>query len=350
MTRQRMTAAVSTGLFVVLLAVVSLVPVPFVTRSPGDAVDLFSRTEDNEPVLSVTQVTTYPIEGHIELPSVAVTSQDGYVTLPQAFFAYLNPSEQVVRRQIVYPLGNPNTQIQADSPQSLENVERNAVIAALREANQTVMPHPVVSQISNSGPAYGKLQTGDLIYSINGTDVRQRSDVVATITAMDPGSVARLVVSRNHVFVTVDITTVADQDDPTMARIGIDTEDSYEHDANVSFKLDYQRVGSSAGLSLALAVYDTLTSESLTGGHSISAMGEVTASGEISTVSTAVQKVKSAERAGAEAMVVPSSNCSDLADVDTSMTLIRAGTLSEAIANLSVWRNSQGEVPTCQMT
>lgn len=59
MTKQTWTAAVAAVLFVALAAVVSLVPVPFVSWSAGATVNLFEPVDD-QPRVDITGVETFP--------------------------------------------------------------------------------------------------------------------------------------------------------------------------------------------------------------------------------------------------------------------------------------------------
>ncbi len=80
MTKQTWTATVSAVLFVVLAAVIALVPVPYVTWSPGGTHDLLGQVTgtDGNSVAAITvsgpEVTTHPTTGQLRMTTVAVTS------------------------------------------------------------------------------------------------------------------------------------------------------------------------------------------------------------------------------------------------------------------------------------
>ena len=73
MTKQGWTATVSTALFVLLIALISLMPVPFVSWTPGEVTDLLG-DRDGQPVLQISGASTYPTNGQLQLTTVAVTS------------------------------------------------------------------------------------------------------------------------------------------------------------------------------------------------------------------------------------------------------------------------------------
>ncbi|MGB3954875.1 MAG: PDZ domain-containing protein [Brooklawnia sp.] len=348
MTKQGWTATVSTALFVVLIALVSLIPVPFVSWTPGKATNVLG-AEDGEPVLQISGATTYPTEGELQLATVAVTRRESDMSLPQAFIAYLLPAQTVLPREVVYPIGRPATQQQANAVQQMVTSQREAVVAALVEAGIPVTPLPLVTQVSSSGPAYGKVEVGDLVTSVDGSVVSRRADVQAVLAQVVPGTVVRLGLVRANRQFEVSVTTVAAQDDPSVAKLGIELENSYQHSVQVEFGVDPEVVGPSGGLAFGLAVYEALTPGSLIDGRNVAATGVVSASGEVGGIGALRQKIRGAERAGAEIMLVPAGNCADAQGFKTSMTLVRVTTLRDAAASLELLKHpsTAEQVPRC---
>ncbi len=347
MTKQGWTATVSTALFVALIGMISFIPVPFVSWTPGEAINLLGTAQ--APVLRISGASTYPTTGQLQLTTVAVTSQDAHMSLPQAFLAYVLPTQTVLPREVVYPIGRPSTQQQANDDQQMVTSQRDAVVAALVEAGIPVTPLPLVTQVSSSGPAYGKVEIGDLVSSVNGSVVSRRAEVLTVLEQVEPGTVVRLGLIRQNRQMEVSITTVASQDDPKVAKLGLDVANSYQHSVNVEFDLDNDVVGPSGGLAFALALYDQLTPGSLVEGRNLAATGVISASGEVGSIGALRQKVRSAERSGADTMLVPASNCADIEGFRTSMSIVKTTTLGEAITSLELLKDpsTAGQVPRC---
>lgn len=348
MTKQGWTATVSTALFVVLIALVSLIPVPFVSWTPGGTTNLLPGPT-GAGVLKITGASTYPTTGQLQLTTVAVTRQDADMSLPQAFLSYVLPAQTVLPRDVVYPIGRPSTQQQADDVRQMATSQRDAVVAALVAAGLPVTPLPVVVQVSSSGPAYGKVEVGDLIVSVAGSVVSRRSEVQTVLSQVEPGTVVRLGLLRANRQIEVAVTTVAAQDDPRVAKLGLEMENSYQHSVEVAFNLDGELVGPSGGLAFALSIYDELTPGSLIDGRNVAATGVISASGEVGSIGALRQKVRSAERAGAEIILVPASNCPDIDGFRTSMTVVKAATLADAITSLELLKDpiTATQVPRC---
>ena len=74
-TKQTWTATVSAVLFVVLAAVIALVPVPYVTWSPGTTYDLFARTAQGEDTITISGADTFPTTGQLRMTTVSVRGQ-----------------------------------------------------------------------------------------------------------------------------------------------------------------------------------------------------------------------------------------------------------------------------------
>lgn len=348
MTRQGWTATVSTALFVMLMSLVALLPVPFVGWKPGNATNLLGQ-DGGQPRIRISGIPTYDTPGQVQLTTVDITRADAAVTLPQAFLYYLLPDQQVFPREIVYPIGMPGAQAQAVDTTQMTNSQRDAVVAALAQAGVPIVRQPVVTQVSSSGPAYGKVNQGDFITTVNGVPVQRRTDVQNALGGVAPGTIVRLGLVRNGQGLEAAVTTVASQDDPSIAKLGVTTENSYQHSVDVQFGMNGQLVGSSGGLALALAIYDEVTSGNVVAGRNVAATGLISSTGEVGSVGAVRQKLRGAEQAGAQIMLVPESNCADIAGLTTRMTIVKVTTLQDAINSLETLKNpaSAGTVPRC---
>ena len=75
MTRQTWTAFVSALAFICLAVLLVVVPVPFVSWSPGGTRDTLGNV-DNEPMIKVQGIDTYPTTGRLDMTIVAITPAD----------------------------------------------------------------------------------------------------------------------------------------------------------------------------------------------------------------------------------------------------------------------------------
>lgn len=352
MTKQTWTATVSAVLFVVLAAVIALVPVPYVTWSPGGTHDLLGQV-DGTDVITITGAQTYPTTGQALMTTVAVTAPDSTLSLPEAFFAYWLPSREVLPRVAVYPEGEDSSDITQGESQLMTDSQSEAVVAALRQAGIQVHVWPMVESVTASGPANEILKPGDLIQSVtsNGSTLTATSIQVVQDMVADAG-VGRPVdfsVLRDGQEVKVTVTTRATTANPDKPVIGVTLTTGYTYGPKVAFSIDPAVGGSSAGLMFALAIADKLTSTDLTASRVIAGTGTIAADGTVGVIGGVQEKIAGAVRDGATIFLLPRKNCVDVGTPPPGIRLVPVDSLSEAVDALATLRNPQtaGSVAGC---
>lgn len=340
-------AIVSSILFVVLAALIVLVPVPIVTWRPGETIDMLG-ADDEGPLLQISGLENYPTSGELRLTTVSRSSVDAAVSLPEALIAHLAADSDALPREVVYPSGKSNEQVREEAVASMDTSRDNAVVAALRAAGQPVTEMPMVSSVVLAGPSNGKLHAGDLIESIDGQVVSTRDDVAEVIRNRSVGDPVVFKVLRDGAQVTVSVVTTANADSQPYAGIGVDV--GYLFAPRVEYRIDPAVVGPSAGLVFSLAIYDKITEGSLAGEHVVAVTGEVDASGKVLGIGGIRAKIRGAERSGATIFVLPTETCKNIGDFHTDLRLVPVDTLKDAIAALQSIKEGQSdmEVPTCE--
>ena len=333
MTKQTWTAAVAAVLFVSLAAVVSLVPVPFVSWSAGATVNLFEPVDD-QPRVDITGVETFPTTGQLRLTTVSVTRADSQLTLPEALLSYWLSAREVLPRDSVYPAGVSVDEIRARELQSMDNSQSAAVAAGLRAAGQKVTEYPMVQAVSNGSPADGRLKPGDFILRIDNKTVSTIEGVRRSIQAHAVGDVILFTVLRDGQQVSESVTGVASNTNPNSPVVGINLDVGYSYAPTVTFRIDSGIGGPSAGLIFALAVYDEVTHDDLIAGRSVAGTGTITGDGSVGAIGGLQEKVAGAEAAGATIFLVPATNCPDVAHLSTPVRLVKVATLAQAITAL----------------
>ena len=101
----------------------------------------------------------------------------------------------------------------------------------------------------------------------------------------------------------------------------------------------------------ALAIYDTLTPGSLTGGDDIAGTGAIDGQGHVGGIGGIQQKLAAAQHAGAHLFLAPAENCDEVKggpyDAD-KMRVVKITTLTGAISAVKAWRQDHdAELPTC---
>ena len=343
---RNMVAIVSSALFVLLAAGLILIPVPFVTWQPGKTVDVMGSTEEG-PLIEISGIPTSNSGGKLLMTTVSTTRVDSGISLPEALLAHIAADSDALPREVVYPAGKSNAEVQNEAVAMMDSSRVNAIVAALRAAGQAVTEMPMVSSVSLSGPANGQLRPGDLIEAVDGSEVTTNEEVKTAIQTRAVGDPIVFRVMRGGNSENVTVTTVTERDGAPY--LGISLSIGYRYAPSISYRIDSSIVGPSAGLVFALAIYDRITDGVLREGRVVAGTGQVDAAGKVYGIGGIREKIKGAEAAGAKLFLMPASNCADLGDLRTDLRLVPVGTLKDAIAVLQLVNEGQStqEVPSC---
>jgi PDZ domain-containing protein len=338
----------ATLLLVALLCVVLLLPVPYVSLQPGPTLDALGE-QGGEPLISIKgDVRTYDDGGELDLVTVSVTNPDVDVRLPEALDAWFDPGAALVPKDLIYPGDVTTEESTAQTQQAMTGSQESARVAGLVAAGYP--PVVRVAVVDREGPAVDRLRAGDVVLAVDGAPVETPVEVVDAITELSPGDRVDLRVRRSDSVRSVTVTTTASEEEPDVARIGVQVAQDVDADVEVVNNISRQIGGPSAGMIFALAIYDKLTAGALTGGVTVAGTGEITADGEVGPIGGIQQKVVGAADTGASIFLVPADNCAEVLDgeFDEDLRLVRVETLDDAIRSLeTLAEDPSAEVATC---
>ncbi len=348
-TRQTWTATVSAVLFVVLAAVIALVPVPYVTWSPGTTYDLFARTAQGEDTITISGADTFPTTGQLRMTTVSVTSPSSSLSLPEVLFSYWLPSREVLPRNAVYQPGEGASQITEQETQLMDDSQSMAVVAALRQSGVQVTNWPMVTSVSNSGPSADVMKPGDLIIAVDGDKTETKEAVTKAISLHNVGDPVLFTVLRNGIKVRLTVITRSTVNDPKKPIVGLKLTIGYSYAPKVSFAIDPLIGGSSAGLMFALAIHDRLSSADLVAGRVIAGSGTMDSDGHVGEVGGIQEKLAAAARDQATIFLVPVNNCSDISDEPAGVRIVPVESLAGATQALQQLADpaQAASVPVC---
>jgi Lon-like protease len=347
-TRQTWTAFVSALAFICLAVLLVVVPVPFVSWSPGGTRDTLGNV-GQEPMIKVRGIDTYPTTGRLDMTIVAITPADARLSLPQALLAYWLPHRDALPRDAVYAPGKSAEDVENEDAEMMETAQDDAVVAALRADGRPVTEMAAIYSVTVGGPAHKLLLPGDLVVSVDGIETPDHEAVAKQIRSHSIGEKVRFVVIRNKVQTEVSVTSVESNVQSDVPVVGITLGTGYRYAPDISFDLGQQIGGPSAGLVFALAIYDKITNGPLLAGRHLAGTGRITPTGDIQAIGGVQEKIAAAEKAGAVAFFVPAGNCRDLQGMRTEMALIKVGTLTDAIKAVHTF-NASGDpalLPRC---
>ncbi|MEU9989775.1 PDZ domain-containing protein [Streptomyces sp. NPDC048045] len=361
MPRRTATMLASTLMLIALLCAGLLIPVPYAEMSPGPTVNTLG-DHQGEPVLQIAGHKTYPTDGHLNMTTVRVTSADFRMNLVEAVYGWLAHDSKIVPHDTLYPDGKTEQQSTQENAEEFSQSQESAKVAALKKLRIPVKSWVIVSTVVKDSPAQGRLHAGDVIKAVDGTAVRQPSDVAKLITKHKPGqNVVFTVVpvkeqaaaEKEHRTATrtqdVTVTTkISDDSGARRAVVGISPGTDHTYPFSIDIKLA-DVGGPSAGLMFALGIYDKLTPGSLTGGKFVAGTGTIDDNGTVGPIGGIEMKTVGARSRGAQYFLTPADNCAAAAkDTPSGLTLVKVKTIGDALGALKDIRSGDtAALPKC---
>ncbi|MCU1407752.1 MAG: ATP-dependent serine peptidase containing a domain protein, partial [Glaciihabitans sp.] len=263
--------------------------------------------------------------------------------------SWLDPSKAVVPIDQVYPAGVTVEQSNEKSQVDMANSQKQAIAAALTELGYDLTTTLTVAGTEDGSPASGVLEAGDTIETLNGSSFADVSELQAAIAANGTDTPASVVIERDGVESTVEITPVLSASGNRVPILGITVGNDYDFPIDVNIQL--QNVGGpSAGMMFALGIIDKLTPGAINGGENVAGTGTITASGDVGAIGGIRQKLYGAKNAGADFFLAPASNCDEVAGhVPDGLTVYSVATLEESLAALKAIESGDGRdaLPVC---
>ena len=351
MTRRTTATVVGVVLLLVAFALVTLVPLPYVVYSPGPTVNLLGKVDKREIVQVEGDTKVYRDDGDLRLLTVSPTGPDATVNLAEAMAAWISPSRAVYRYRDIYQADDTADQVEEQGQVQMVSSQDAAVATALTELGYDYDTYVQVLGIQRGGPGDGSLEVRDRILAVDGTKVNSLDATIKAIQDVPPGQKVSLRIVRGAKTETVRITTTKSQADPEKSALLVTIGPGYSFPVDVKVRVGENIGGPSAGMMFSLAIYDTLTPGSLTGGSDIAGTGTIDENGNVGPIGGIQQKLSAAQDAGAKLFLAPADNCDEVRggpyDEDT-MRVLKVKTFHDAVSDVTAWRKDHdAKLPAC---
>ncbi len=327
------------------VAVVALVPVPYVALSPGPTFNTIGEV-GGTPLITIAGEQTYPTSGNLDMTTVSERGGPfGAMFVSRALAGWLDPTVRVVPSEALYPADVPAEQVEQENQADFVDSQSSAVAAALHHLDIPVQESVVVSSVEAGTPADGVLEPGDLVRAVDGVEVTTPDQVGAAVRASAPGDDVEVRIERDGAERTV---TVVAGTSPTTgdAYLGITVGTVYEAPFEIDFMLD-DVGGPSAGLMFSLGIVDKLTPGYLNGGRDVAGTGTIDPDGVVGPIGGIQQKLVGARSSGSTLFLAPRGNCGEVTDhVPDGLTVAAVSTLDEAVGALTEYVAGRA-VPSC---
>lgn len=339
---------------VALLVCALVLPLPYTIYSPGETVDLLGMNR-GQPIVTVGKggPRIYRDGGQLRMVTVQVTVRSHHPRLFEMLAAWANGDDAVYPLSYAYPddQGTSQTDHKAGT-QQMTSAQDIAEQVAISATGVQVFHGVIVGSVSAGAPAAAALKVGDVITSVGGTPITNPQSLKTSIAALPAGQPVEFAIIRSGKAKTVRITP-AKLDGKT--RIGIGGPDGGDLMSTVSLpysvkvNIPQEITGPSAGLMMALTIYDELTPGSLTGGAAVAGTGTIDQSGDVGEIGGIQQKIPGAKNDGAQLFLVPAGNCPDVTNTDHgSMRLAKVTTFADALKVVQAWsKDHNAPLPSC---
>jgi PDZ domain-containing protein len=309
----------------------ALIQVPYVALRPGSVRPVTEKVE-------VAGAPTYPPSQSISYTTVSV----GSTTMLEALAGWLDDDVDVLPEERVRGdrTEDENRRYNAQLMDTSKLVAVAVALDRLGEDVEITTTGTIVRDMAPGSPSTEVLQIDDVIVAVDGEPVDEPNEIGDLLQPGGPGAAHTLTVERpagTDTLVDVEVTTVAADDDPERAIIGIAPEDRItDFDFPIDVTIDSGTVGGpSAGLAFTLAVIDVLTPGELTGGHRVAVTGTMDLDGRVGPVGGGAQKAIAVRDAGYEVFLVPSDELEEVQEaVGDQVEVVAVDTLEEALEAL----------------
>jgi len=181
----------------------------------------------------------------------------------------------------------------------------NAIYVAYTKANKEIKiisNELYVAYIDEQ--AHTDLQIGDVITHLNGTPVFNRKEAIKIIESINVGDKLDIkVINKDKEYNRYSY--IIDEDGNKKIGILLSSVSKYDTKPNVDVKIDKNESGSSGGLIMTLAIYNSLVPEDITHGKTIVGTGTIDLDGNVGTIGGVEYKLKSANKNKADLFIVP---------------------------------------------
>ena len=322
-------------IFLVLFIVTSsaaLIPTDYYFMSPGPPYQWEIEYGD---------VDNYLFEGNLFQLTVRRDEANALIYA----WSLLNDSYDLYPREVILPDGVTPQELSEISIQNMRTSENVAIAVALKNLGYEIDTRgegvAVVGLLDDS-PVKDKLKKGDLLNSINNIEIFSATEFISTLKTYSIGETVSIGLLREvdgvkeQMYVeTTLIEHVEYKGEPMVGFLATTVNERFDFPFEIDIKTGNVG-GPSAGLMMALNVYNNLIPEDITNSMIVAGTGTIEIDGSVGPVGGIKQKIIAAKRAGAELILVPVANFEEARPFETDKTAIVAvDSFDEALSVIS---------------
>ena len=195
-----------------------------------------------------------------------------------------------------------------------ENVAIAVALNILDYEIETQGDGVLVVGVMDDSPVAGKLLKEDLIISINNEVIKSTTEFISLLRTYEIGDMVSIGLIRNDKEMSIETKLIEHIDYENEPMVGfLASTPNQRFVFPISVDIDTGNVGGpSAGLMMALNVYNSLTEYDITKGIKVAGTGTIEIDGSVGPVGGVKQKVIAAKNAGSTLILVPTANFDDV--------------------------------------
>lgn len=311
-----------TLLISILVFIACLIELPYYIDAPGGLINIDDKIELEDKYKSKGSINlAYVKEYNVNLPLLIASYfiDDWTLHKIKTNEEKINYEEALVRDRLL----NKESYV-------------NAVILAFQYADKYIEildSEIYVSYIYEE--ANTDLVVGDRIVSINDNKINTKADISMCLQSLEPNSKIEIEVENDGEKFKRYARILEIEDVKLIGFVPVEIK-HYKTSPEINIKSSKTEYGPSGGLMIALAVYDAITEEDITGGLTIVGTGTIDLNGNVGSIGGVEYKIKGAEKKGADIFFVPRGENYEEAkkivtENDYKIKLIPVSTFEEAL-------------------
>ena len=307
-------------IFFIALMPIGLITTDYYFMSPGPPYQWEIDYGNNE---------NYEFEGNLYQLTVRRDEANVFVYL----WSLVNPSYDLYPKELILPDGVTPQELSEISIQNMRTSENVAIAVALKNIGyeiETKGEGVAVVGLLDDSPVKNKLKKGDLLNSINNVQIFSATEFISTLRTYSIGETVSIGLIRvvdgvsEQLFIeTTLIEHVEYKGEPMVGFLATTVNERFDFPFAIDIKTGNVG-GPSAGLMMALNVYNNLIPEDITNSMVVAGTGTIEIDGSVGPVGGIKQKIIAAKRAGAELILVPVANFEEAKPFEDDKTAIVA--------------------------
>ncbi|MDA2946771.1 MAG: PDZ domain-containing protein [Actinomycetota bacterium] len=291
--------------------------------------------------INYVDINTFDFEGNLFQLTVRRDEANALIYV----WSLLNDSYDLYPREVILPDGVTPKELSEISIQNMRASENVAIAVALKNLGYEIDTKGdgvlVVGLLDNS-PVKDKLKKSDLLNSINNIEIFSATEFISTLRTYSIGETVSIGLLREvdgvkeQMYIeTTLIEHVEYEGEPMVGFLATTVNERFDFPFEIDIKTGNVG-GPSAGLMMALNVYNNLIPEDITNSMIVAGTGTIEIDGSVGPVGGIKQKIIAAKRAGAELILVPVANFEEATQFETDKTAIVAvDSFDEALSVIS---------------